>query len=284
MRLARLLALAALLFAAPLASFAAITCPITATSPQTIVSYDPFSGSAGTVTGDFSITCNRTKNVDGNFPASFWLGVNDGANNPRTLTSGGNTLAYSLYTDSGTCASALQGTTGYTFANGNTKNSDTTTGPFTGTYCLAVAASLTATVPGTYTGSFVLRAAAAAGGAALGTATINVSVTVPASCTFVTPPTNMNFTYTAFTTNQQTANNPFQVRCTNTTPYTLSLSPTSATLLGLNYTAALVSPTSSGTGAAQNNTVKVTIPSGQAGTCTTASCTGSQTHTLTITY
>lgn len=49
-------------------------------------------------------------------------------------------------------------------------------------------------------------------------------------------------------------------------------------------TVALGATNANGSGVAQTYTINGAIPAGQAGTCTGATCSGSQTRTLTITY
>jgi hypothetical protein len=66
-------------------------------------------------------------------------------------------------------------------------------------------------------------------------------------------------------------------------------SPTTGTLIGLDYTLAL-SPaggTGGGTGGGSPesiHTITGTMAAGQAGTCAVGACTATQSHTLTITY
>jgi len=52
----------------------------------------------------------------------------------------------------------------------------------------------------------------------------------------------------------------------------------------VNYTVTLDTNATNGTGAVRTHVVTVSAPAGQAGTCAGASCTASQTHTLTISY
>ena len=59
---------------------------------------------------------------------------------------------------------------------------------------------------------------------------------------------------------------------------------TSGSLLGLTYNLALSSAASVGTGLTQNFTINGTIAGGQAGTCASASCSGSQTRTLLLSW
>jgi hypothetical protein len=64
----------------------------------------------------------------------------------------------------------------------------------------------------------------------------------------------------------------------------MALDATSSTLLGLNYTLSLSQTNATGTGLSQTFTINGSIAGGQSGTCATASCSGTETRTLTITY
>ena len=140
---------------------------------------------------------------------------------------------------------------------------------------LAVAAVLTlsATLPAT---------------AATATAPFNVTASLTSKCEVTAGPTDVAFTYTSFQTTAATATGgAFSVRCTNTLPYSLSLSATSGTVIGLAYTLALSSATGTGAGlTTAAYTVNGIMASGQSGTCatSTAACTGTSAQTLTVTY
>ena len=124
--------------------------------------------------------------------------------------------------------------------------------------------------------------------------TFAVAVTVNAACTISTLPGTVDFgTYTAFQTSAKTASAPFGIKCTNTTPYTLSLSPNAAGVVsGLSYSLLLnTSPSgglhplaSTGNGSPQPYFINGTMPANQPGDCPTASCVGTNIHTLTVTY
>lgn len=107
---------------------------------------------------------------------------------------------------------------------------------------------------------------------------------VTSQCVFNLQPHPIVFNYTSFSPTPQVASQTFNVRCSNTLPWSVSISSPTGTLLGLNYSLA-ASPTSgTGTGSNQVVTVTGTIAAGQAGTCSTATCTGSNSHTILITY
>ena len=123
--------------------------------------------------------------------------------------------------------------------------------------------------------------------AATATAGFNVSATLTSKCEVTAGPTNLAFTYTSFQLAAATATGgAFSVRCTNTLPYTMAVDTVSAnTVIGLVYSLALSSAAGTGTGAAIAYTVNGTMAAGQSGTCATAAaCTGTNAHTLTVTY
>ena len=70
----------------------------------------------------------------------------------------------------------------------------------------------------------------------------------------------------------------------------MSLNANSGVVSGLNYTLQIngqtppVNNRNPGPGLAQTHTINGSMPAGQAGTCSTGTCTGTQAHTLTITY
>ena len=123
--------------------------------------------------------------------------------------------------------------------------------------------------------------------AATATAGFNVSATLTSKCQVTAGPTNLAFTYTSFQVAAATATGgAFSVQCTNSLPYTMAVDTVSAnTVIGLVYSLALSSAGGTGTGAAIAYTVNGNMAAGQSGTCaTTAACTGTNAHTLTVTY
>ena len=116
------------------------------------------------------------------------------------------------------------------------------------------------------------------------TGTIGMTVSKPSSCYISSAPTALSMSYDSFRTTALTGNTAFSVSCTASTAYTLALDATSGTIVGLNYTLALSTASSTGTGFAQGFTVNANMVAGQSGICATALCTGSQARTLTITY
>ncbi|HEY5993031.1 MAG TPA: hypothetical protein VIU46_00355, partial [Gallionellaceae bacterium] len=138
--------------------------------------------------------------------------------------------------------------------------------------------------------------------ATVNSAPFNVTINLTSTCTF-TAPTNVVFNYTSFSATVVNATaSTFNVTCTNTLPYTVSLL-TSPTLLapafpvtdsavGLAYSLAIAAPAGGGTGTglAQAYQVTGTMAAGQAGNCATAggACTNAaatnNTYVVTIVY
>ncbi len=115
-------------------------------------------------------------------------------------------------------------------------------------------------------------------------APITYSVGVNNQCVFRSFPTNMAFNYIAFSPTQQQALTSFNLRCSNALPWGVTVSPANGVVLGLAYSIASSPTTMIGTGADQAVTLTGTMPAGQAGSCSLGTCTGSNVHTVTITY
>ena len=103
--------------------------------------------------------------------------------------------------------------------------------------------------------------------------------------------TNLTFNYTSFQIAAATgAGGGFNVRCTNTLPYTMALDNSGATdnAVQLAYTLGLSAVGATGTGVNQPHSVTGSMAGGQAGNCVGGVCNNSvatnKTKTLTITY
>lgn len=123
--------------------------------------------------------------------------------------------------------------------------------------------------------------------AATATAGFSVSATLTSKCQVTAGPTNLAFTYTSFQAGPATATGgAFSVQCTNSLPYTMAVDTVSSnTVIGLVYTLSLSAASGTGTGSAIAYSVNGNMIAGQSGTCaTTAACTGTNAHTLTVTY
>lgn len=124
--------------------------------------------------------------------------------------------------------------------------------------------------------------------AATATANFNVTATLTSKCEITTAPSDVAFAYTSFQPGvQNSTGGVFEVRCTNSLPYSLSVSATTGTVLGLNYSISVPATSFTGNGLNVSHTVSGTMAAGQAGTCNAsppATCAGSNLHTLTVTY
>jgi spore coat protein U-like protein len=272
---------AALLFAfAAAPSFATITCNVTATSISTV--YSPTVATDNVSTGSYTISCTRLA-TDANSLA-WSLAANNGqqagGGNNRVQSAAGNRYAYDLYTDS-SHANKWQNATRFT---GTLSFGASLSASVTGSFDLVVFGSQTVQPASTYNDTVTVTLRNTANNNTLDTSPFTVTVITTNSCQIYTPPGNINLAYTSFQASAATANTSFGVRCTTALPYTMALDATSGTIVGLNYTLALSQTSATGNGVTQNHSVNGSIASGQAGTCPTASCSGSQTRTLTVTY
>lgn len=138
--------------------------------------------------------------------------------------------------------------------------------------------------------------------------TFNVNLTLTPKCYVnmtATPSdaatTDVTLNYTAFQASDATSSTGFTVRCTNTYPYSIAVTADTNTVAGINYYLKLVSggtasytnatggaslATEVGDGTAKPYTIGVSAPKSQAGTCTGVGgdCSGSQLHTITVSY
>lgn len=274
---------------------ARVTC--TPSSAGFSTAYPTTGGALNITAASFTVTCSKTGASTAT--ATYQTAANNGANptgsqNRARRPATTNYLNYNLTSDLG-CSSAWKGTgliqtPAYTTPPLTNGQSDVHTFYFWG----CVPAGLTVPANGTYTDTvtMTISGTVSTGTSTFNTGTFPVSITAPATCTFSTQPGNITFNYTSFGA-PVLANTLFRTNCTHLLPYTMALDVTSGTIVGLNYTLALnatansggASPlVSTGTGAAQTFYVNGSIAAGQGGTCSTGTCSGSDIHTLTITY
>jgi spore coat protein U-like protein len=276
--------LAALLVAfAAVPAFAAITCSVMVTSITTV--YDPTVATENISTGSYTISCTR-------------------------LASDASTLNWSLGADNGNHASGAQnrvqlGTRTYNYEiyrltpyiNAN-RWQDATATRFSGTinfggaliasasgsFDLRVPGNQTVRPAGTYSDTVDVTLRNSTTLATLSTSSFNVSVITTDACQINVPPGAINFTYASFQAAVANASTSFGVRCTDALPYTMALDAFPGPLLGLTYSLVLSQTNATGNGVTQTYSINGSIAAGQAGTCATGTCSGSQTRTLTVTY
>ena len=248
-------------------------CAVSLSSPNVTIAYVP-TNPTNPISSTMSTTCTKT---GGNVVTYT---VSSGATGNYTATLGASSLNFSLTTTpNAACGSK------WTTANPSTVFSFAASGTQSYTFYICVPTGQNPAA-GTYTGTVTLTSTNASE-----TTTFIVSIITPANCTLSTTPGPVAFTYTAFQGSAASASTTFGATCTNSLPYTMALDAASGVVSGLNYSLAIrdfadtVDVTGgNGTGAAQSYRIKGTMPAGQAGTCTSGSCVGSDPRTLTITY
>jgi spore coat protein U-like protein len=247
------------------------------------------------VSGSFTVTCSSNSN--GAHTASYQLAASVSANASGTQRRAGPVsgiyLNYNLTVDSA-CTTAWNATSpNYNQTTLYTTPSLSTAGVASDThtffYYVCIPAGQTTAPAGTYSDTTAISFVnmSVSGGTSSftnGAAFSLLNITTQGTCTFATPPGNMTFAYTSFSTTAATASTTFAAQCTNMLPYTMALDATSGTINGITYTLALSATSATGNGAAQGYTINGSIAAGQGGTCSTATCTGTQIRTLTITY
>lgn len=267
---------------------AAYSCTISITSILTV--YTPSVPTANDSVGTYTMNCTRAPGDAAAMPYTLR------ADNGQLLGPGGcgfngnraylnpNRYCYELYRNAG-FTQVWGGTGGTDIDNGtNPVNFGASlSATFTGPFYLRVPGGQGAFPAGDYTDLVTITLNPGGGG---NTVTTPLSVTVRTAnwCQITVPPGNVNFTYTSFQAAPAVATSAYGVRCTSLFPYTMSLDGTQPyNLLGLDYTLS-VPASSVGTGLTQTHTINGNIAAGQAGTCATGVCSGSQIRTLTISW
>ena len=282
------------LLASPQAQ-AAYSCNMSSTSVQGIYSSASNLDLSGTVT----VSCTRALTDPNTYNYAITLDNGVSGTSRRLYRHGGSNMNASRINHSisrisfggtnwSTSTNAVTGTLNFGSGTSTTANR---------TYFLRVASGQTGKTVGIYDDvlAFSLRQGSATG-AVIATSTITPTVSIQSACfvgtlgagNFAAPgtvaPSTLTLNYTSFSSVVVSSSMAFTMDCTQGTPYTLSLSPASGTLLGLPYSLSLSSSSGTGSGFAQSVTVTGTIPAGQSGNCALASCSATQATTVTITY
>jgi spore coat protein U-like protein len=277
--LQRLLACALLSLAAPLAM--AYKCTLAVT--DILVIYDPTFASQNVTAGTYTISCDLEPGNTS--PMGFRLTVNNGLNfgggSNRVLRIGAQRYSYETYQDAG--GANLWGLTPGNRINGSL-NFVTTTAILSAPFYIILPGSQAVQPAGTYSDTLQVSLTTNTGVPLVTNLPFNVTVRTDNWCQIQVTPGPVAFTYTSFQLATAVANTAYGIRCTTALPYTMALDAASGSLLGLTYNLALSSAASVGTGLTQNFTINGTILGGQAGTCASASCTGSQTRTLLLSW
>ncbi|HEY0665770.1 MAG TPA: spore coat protein U domain-containing protein [Gallionella sp.] len=280
----------------PQTVLAAIFCNVS--SPGFLTGYVPANVTTSITSTTLTVTCSRD-NAPG--PASatvqYQLAADNGLNALGTQNRAalaGSFLNYHLSVDAA-CATPWKGATAIPVPAASFPLAKNSTASFTHTFFGCILPGQLALPPeGTYndTVTMTFALAKAPGASTFTGSSFPVTLIAPASCSMTTPPSNIAFAYTAFSPAAVLANSTYSITCTNSLAYTMSLDATVDVLAGLNYSLALNTTGSGGmnplisvgTGVAQTFFINGTMAAGQAGSCATAACTGTQIRTLTITY
>jgi spore coat protein U-like protein len=272
------------LLAAPEAS-ALITCSVMVTSVDVV--YDPTSPVQNVTTGSYTITCNRLAS-DAN-TLDWRLGVNNGLNTPpnsggfNRAMMGASRYDYDTYSSPGVKWGGGTGGSGARIT-GTLVFGGALTATVTGPFDIVLPGSQAVRPAGSYTDTLTVTLETSTG-SFLNNTTSGVTVLTTNTCQISVPPGNVSFTYTSFQPGPALASTSYGVRCTTALPYTMALDATSGTMIGLTYNLSLAPASSgTGTGATQTYNINGSIAGGQAGTCGTAVCNGSQTRTLTLSW
>ena len=277
---------AGLLLIASAGAQAAISCSVASSGIST--AYDPNIGTPTITQTSFTVTCNRGLSTDPT-TVSFSNTENNGMNalgiNNRAALNG-SYIKYDAFLDSG-CGTQWKGNTAIsgtmTFA---------TTGQLSQSYnfwgCVVASQFLAA---GIYTDSVTMTLSYGPSPQSTTSATYPVNIATPATCSMTTPGPVTFGTYVAFG-GALAASTTFGATCTSYLPYTVVVSPTGGTIAGLDYTLLLTPPAgpagtslnATGIGALQTYTINGSMAAGQSGTCSAGSCSGTVSHTLTLTY
>ena len=265
---------------------AAITCTITSSGWS--MNYVPTNPVPVFVQSSYTLTCSRAVAADST-SLSYFVGVDNGQHftgtaNRALQSTGTSLIAYENYKDSA-CTQIWKSSGGNRISGSMTFSGFLPTSVTTNFYgCITT--TQTGLPADTYR-DVVTMTATTSGGGSLGagaTSSFNVAIYQPAICNITKAPGDVAFTYTAFRATAATASTTFGVTCTNGLPYNMALDATSGVVSGLQYTVSLSAPSGAGTGSQQNYTVNGSMAAGQAGTCTTPTCSGTDVRTLTISY
>jgi spore coat protein U-like protein len=260
------------------AAHAAISCT-SITSPGVSMFYP--ANSTRTVQAFFTVSCTRTSTADAT-SINYSVFADDGKNaqgQTNRATRRGTTLSYDFYTDSA-CTTQWTGQTAVadkiTWAAGATGTLTRQTA-----YWGCITIAQTPASSGVYTDQVQLTLVY--GGVNTRNGTAGVAIQTPAVCSVVAGPGDLTLPYAAFGA-QIVRSTTFRVTCTNGMPYTLGTDVAEGVLSGVRYQLGLSAGSANGSGAPQTYTLTATAPAGQAGTCPTGACTGTRSHTLTISY
>jgi spore coat protein U-like protein len=253
---------------------AAVNCSMSATNISAI--HRPDDGQHTDAYGAITLNCTRG---DKESSIDYWVGI-DGSHRWLTHQTGTETLTYQVsFKDDDDWDDADRAVSGeLKFHAGSPVASVSLP------YRFRILKSNIAKPPGLYTKSILVTQRFKRSGANLSAATLNPLVNILPACRLSRNPAPLVLNYTSFSDTAVTASSYFDVNCTKSTPYLMTLDATNGSLLGLNYSLMLSATGGTGNALAQTYSVVGTIPAHQSGTCASASCTRTETRTITISY
>ena len=266
----------------------AVSCTITSTALSG--SYDPASNLD--VQGSFTINCTRAKSDSKN--QTLWVGLNQTSSQTMAKAAPyADTLAYGIYSDVNRTALWTGGATGgvsIAFNFGTATAASTTQA-----YYMRAGSGQADKAAGTYSDTLnaTLNVTNSAG-LNLGSTTLTSQATVPKTCSVDASAMSYSLAYQAFrATPLVDSTQSVAVSCSKGTQASLALDATSGVILPveLRYqltfsatSSATTSGTSSSNGVPLSFPLTLALPAGQAGTCGTGTCSGSDTRQIMITY
>lgn len=232
-----------------------------------------------------SVTITCTKAAGDAATMAYGLAADNGQNaqgQNNRASFGSSTVRYDLYKDSN-CASNWK-SAGGNIISGSLIFQTATSGSWDIAYWACIPAASPLPPAGTYTDTVTMTLSYGPNPQSSAVNSFPVSIATTWNCVLSSPPGDVAFgTYLAFGGPLAASTN-FGITCSQFLPYTISLSASGGTIAGLNYTLSLSTASSVGTGALQTHVINGAMAGGQAGTCGTATCNGTDSRTLTITY
>lgn len=270
------------------AAQATVSCTITASSMSG--TYDPASNLD--MQGSFTINCTRATKDSKN--QTVWIGLNQTTSQAMSKAAPyPDSISYGIYTDSLRTTLWTNGATGGV-AVPMTFSASSTAASATQPYYMRANSGQTDKAAGSYSDTIAVTMNLTSDtGPNLGSTTITSQATVPKTCTVDTTPVAYTVNYRAFqATAASDSTQGVNVSCSKGTQVSLSLDKANGVIspIGLSYGLAFGASSQTTSGTSGSNAaplsfpLTLTIPAGQAGTCSAAVCSGSDTRTITITY
>lgn len=258
---------------------AAVDCSVSSGGFST--AYDPAFATPTKVQTSALVSCTRSDPANDPSRVNYSIKVNNGLNaqgmNNRAQ-SGASYARYDVYTDLN-CANQWKGNVSFTgtvdFGVGSTAMH---------TFWGCVAAGQNTLPAGTFTDTVTMTMTYGPNPQSTALGMFTVNIVTQGQCSFSSPPGTLGFSYISFQPTPANVSAFFGVTCTNGLPYTVSLDSTTGTIAGLSYSLGLSGAVGTGSGVQQSLSVDGSMSADQPGTCAMGTCSGTNPHTLTVTY